>query len=195
MTETKELETMMQPDSEYLEVTTRRRPLVGIIMGSDSDLRTMKPAADILEEFNVPHEVRIKSAHRTPAEMAKYGRTAVERGLKVIIAGAGGSAHLPGMVASETRLPVLGVAIESSPDPTNAALGSMIRMPKGIPLATMGKGEAAAANAGLEAVRILALSDQHLGHLYGIYVDKMAREVMDKDLTLYAIGVDAYLRD
>lgn len=173
--------------------TSERSPLVGIIMGSDSDLIVMKPAGDILEHFDVPHEFRIKSAHRTPEKMAEYGRLAVSRGLRVIIAGAGGSAHLPGMVASETRLPVLGVAIESSPDPTNAALGSMIRMPKGIPLATMGKGEAAAANAGLEAVRILALQDETLGDAYDQYVQGMAKEVIAKDALLEQLGAAAYL--
>ena len=125
--------------------------------------------------------------------MAEYGRLAVSRGLKVIIAGAGGSAHLPGMVASETRLPVLAVAIESSPDPTNAALGSMIRMPKGIPLATMGKGEPAAANAGLEAVRILSLADDELGLAYEAYVEEMASEVIAKDQLLEKIGATDYL--
>src|SRR3989344_9184893 len=171
-----------------------RQPIVRVIMGSDSDLKVMKPAADILEEFGVHHEVRIKSAHRTPERMAEYGRTAVSRGLRVIIAGAGGSAHLPGMIASETRLPVLGVAIESSPDPTNAALGSMIRMPKGIPLATVGKGEAAAANAGLEAVRILAVEDRDLGSAYEDYVAQMAREVEEKDARLLELGATVYLQ-
>ena len=170
------------------------KPLVGVIMGSDSDLKTMKPAADILDKFHVPNEVRIISAHRTPDRMAEYGRTAISRGLKLIIAGAGGSAHLPGMMASETRLPVLGVAIESSPDPTNAALGSMIRMPKGIPLATMGKGEAAAANAGLEAVRILAVEDRDLGSAYEDYVAQMAREVEEKDARLLELGATVYLQ-
>lgn len=170
-----------------------RKPLVGIVMGSDSDLKTMKPAGDILEQFGIAHEYGLKSAHRTPKKMAEYGRLAVSRGLKVLIAGAGGSAHLPGMLASETRLPVLGVAIESSPDPSNAALGSMIRMPKGIPLATMGKGEAASANAGLEAVRILALMDETLGEAYDEYVMNMAREVETKDLLLSQIGAAEYL--
>jgi len=174
-------------------VSRERPPLVGIIMGSDSDLKVMKSAGDILEHFNVSHEYRIKSAHRTPERMAEYGRSAVSRGLKVIIAGAGGSAHLPGMVASETRIPVLGVAIESAPDPTNAALGSMIRMPKGIPLATMGKGEAAAANAGLEAVRILALQDEALGDAYDQYVQDMADEVIAQDALLEQLGAAAYL--
>ncbi len=168
-------------------------PLVGVIMGSDSDLKTMAPAAKMLDDFGVPKEVRVISAHRTPERMALYGREAVRRGLRVIIAGAGGSAHLPGMVASETRLPVLGVAIESSSDPTNAALGSMIRMPKGIPLATMGKGEAAAANAGLEAIRILALQDEALGEAYDAFVLRMAIEVESKDDELVRLGYSKYL--
>jgi phosphoribosylaminoimidazole carboxylase PurE protein len=168
-------------------------PLVGIIMGSDSDLKTMKPAADMLTQFSVPHEVRIVSAHRTPERMAQYGREAVRNGLRVIIAGAGGSAHLPGMIASETRLPVLGVAIENTPDPLNCAIGSMIRMPKGIPLATMGKGEAAAANAGLEAVRILALQDEQLGEAYDRYMSDLAAEVEAKDAVLRETGPVAYL--
>lgn len=169
-----------------------QHPLVGVVMGSDSDLPIMKHASDILEFFNVAHEVRVKSAHRTPELMAEYGRMAVSRGLKVIIAGAGGSAHLPGMLASETRLPVLGVAIESSPDAMNAALGSMVYMPKGIPLATMGRGAGAAANAGLEAVRILALSNDELGIAYDAYVDTMAQEVMAKDALLAALGPEEY---
>jgi len=169
-------------------------PVVGVIMGSDSDLKTMKPACDILGRFAVPHETRIVSAHRTPHWMAEYGREAVDRGLLAIIAGAGGSAHLPGMMASETRLPVLGVAIESSPDPTNAALGSMIRMPRGTPLATMGKGEAAAANAGLEAVRILSLLDPELAAQYDQYMADMAAEVQAKDDRLVQLGPEAYLQ-
>ena len=170
-----------------------KNPLVGIVMGSDSDLKVMKRAGDMLERFGVPHEYGIKSAHRTPEKMIEYGRLAVSRGIKVIIAGAGGSAHLPGMLASETRLPVLGVGIESSPDPTNAALGSMIRMPEGIPLATMGKGEVASANAGLEAVRILALIDPSLGEAYDEYVQEMAKEVEGKDLLLSQLGAAEYL--
>lgn len=168
-------------------------PVVGIIMGSDSDLPTMKLAAGVLEQFGVAHEVRIVSAHRTPEKMVKYGQTAASRGLQVIIAGAGGSAHLPGMVASETRLPVLGVAVESKPDSLNSAIGSMVRMPKGIPLATMGKGEAAAANAGLEAVRILALQDESLAKAYEKYMSTMAAEVGQKDSRLQEVGPEEYL--
>ena len=168
-------------------------PVVGIIMGSDSDLPTMKLAAEMLEKFGVAHEVRIVSAHRTPEKMTEYGRSATERGLQVIIAGAGGSAHLPGMIASETRLPVLGVAVESKPDPLNSAIGSMVRMPKGIPLATMGKGEAAAANAGLEAVRILALQDEALAKAYEEYMSTLATEVGQKDIRLQEVGPEEYL--
>ncbi len=167
--------------------------LVGVTMGSDSDLKIMRHVGSTLDEFGVPYEERIISAHRTPEAMMKYGREAARRGLQVLVAGAGGSAHLPGMLASETRLPVLGVAIESSPDPTNAALGSMIRMPKGAPLATMGKNEAAAANAGLEAVRILALSDPELAEQYEEWMRRQAREVEEKDLRLQSEGAAAYL--
>ncbi len=173
---------------------SKERPKVGIIMGSDSDLDVMVHAELTLVKFGVPVESRVISAHRTPDKMAKYGREAVNRGLQVIIAGAGGSAHLPGMVASETRLPVLGVAIESSPDPTNAALGSMIRMPEGAPLATMGKGKPAAVNAGLEAVRILALGDPELGEAYDQFRADMAAAVVTKDALLSELGGPEYLR-
>lgn len=169
------------------------QPLVGIAMGSDSDLKIMQHVGIALEQFEVPFEERVVSAHRTPEKMMKYGHEAVQRGLHVIVAGAGGSAHLPGMLASETRLPVLGVAIESSPDPTNAALGSMIRMPKGAPLATMGKNEAAAYNAGLEAARILAISDPELAERYEDFMRRQAAEVEEKDTLLQEMGSAAYL--
>lgn len=168
-------------------------PVVGVVMGSDSDLKIMQHVGETLEDFNVPYEERVLSAHRTPARMMQYGHEAVKRGLQVIIAGAGGSAHLPGMLASETRLPVLGVAIESSPDPTNAALGSMVRMPKGAPLATMGKNEAAAANAAYESVRILALSDPELAEMYDEFMQKQAAEVEEKDTLLRKLGYKKYL--
>ncbi len=168
-------------------------PLVGVIMGSDSDLGVMRHVGAALDQFDIPYEERVVSAHRTTEKMVKYGHEAVERGLKAIVAGAGGSAHLPGMVASETRLPVLGVAIESSPDPTNAALGSMIRMPKGAPLATMGKNEAAAFNAGLEVARILALSNPELAVSLEAWMQAQAEEVELKDADLRAMGAEAYL--
>lgn len=174
-------------------MSKQEAPKVGIIMGSDSDLPTMVHAELTLVQFGVPTETRVVSAHRTPEKMQKYGREAVERGLSVIIAGAGGSAHLPGMMASETRLPVLGVAIESSPDVTNAALGSMVRMPEGAPLATMGKNKAAAVNAGLEAVRILALGDPELADAYDEYMITMAATVGEKDARMQQLGGIAYL--
>jgi 5-(carboxyamino)imidazole ribonucleotide mutase len=156
-------------------------PVVGIAMGSKSDLPVLQRAGNALDRFGVPYELRIMSAHRTPHRMAEYGRTAAERGLRVLIAGAGGSAHLPGMLAVETSLPVLAVAVERNPDPLNSALGSMVRMPEGAPLATMGKNEAAAWNAGLLAVRILALADDDLRRAYEQYVTEMAERVAADD--------------
>ena len=131
-------------------------------MGSRSDWETMKNAADILEQFSVPHECRVVSAHRTPKWMAEYAESAVERGLKVIIAGAGGAAHLPGMVASQTVLPVLGVPVQSRALQGLDSLLSIVQMPGGIPVATLAIGAAGAKNAGLLAVRILATSKEEL---------------------------------
>ena len=133
---------------------------VGIIMGSQSDWPTLKAAADILDELGVSHEVRIVSAHRTPDRLWDYGRGAVDRGLKVIIAGAGGAAHLPGMMASKTRLPVIGVPVETKALGGVDSLYSIVQMPKGFPVATMAIG--GAANAGLMAAAILALTDAGL---------------------------------
>ena len=137
-------------------------PLVGVIMGSRSDWETMKSATDILEQFSVPHERRVVSAHRTPQWMAEYATSAVDRGLKVIIAGAGGAAHLPGMVASQTVLPVLGVPVQSHALQGLDPLLSIVQMPGGIPVATLAIGAAGAKNAGLLAVRILATYDDDL---------------------------------
>ncbi|MDB4879884.1 MAG: phosphoribosylaminoimidazole carboxylase [Gemmatimonadetes bacterium] len=134
-------------------------PLVGVIMGSRSDLRVMKHAVDILEELQVPHEVRVVSAHRTPDWMYEYARGAEERGLAVIIAAAGGAAHLPGMVASLTILPVLGVPIPATMLNGVDALLSIVQMPKGVPVGTLAIGEAGAANAALLAASILAGHD------------------------------------
>ncbi|MGZ0173091.1 MAG: 5-(carboxyamino)imidazole ribonucleotide mutase [Planctomycetales bacterium] len=142
--------------------STTESPLVGVIMGSRSDWETMKHAADILEQFGVPHECRVVSAHRTPQWMAEYAESAVERGLKVIIAGAGGAAHLPGMVASQTVLPVLGVPVQSRALQGLDSLLSIVQMPGGIPVATLAIGTAGAKNAGLLAVRILATSNDDL---------------------------------
>jgi len=141
---------------------TRPSPLVGLIMGSQSDWTTMKAAAQILEALNVPFESRIVSAHRTPDRLFAYAKEAESRGLKVIIAGAGGAAHLPGMAASMTPLPVLGVPIESKALKGMDSLLSIVQMPGGVPVATFAIGEAGAKNAGLHAAAILALNDGKL---------------------------------
>jgi 5-(carboxyamino)imidazole ribonucleotide mutase len=137
-------------------------PLVGVIMGSDSDLPVMQGAIDALTELGVPHEVRVVSAHRTPDVMYEYARSAADRGLRVIIAGAGGAAHLAGVVAAHTILPVLGVPIPSKHLQGLDSLLSTVQMPRGIPVATFAIGEAGAANAALYAIAILALSDKAL---------------------------------
>lgn len=133
---------------------------VGIIMGSQSDWATMKEAALILDELGIGYESRIVSAHRTPDRLWSYGKSAVERGLKVIIAGAGGAAHLPGMMASKTRVPVIGVPVQTRALSGVDSLYSILQMPKGFPVATMAIGAAGAANAGLMAAGILAISDE-----------------------------------
>ena len=139
-----------------------QQPLVGIIMGSQSDWPTMRRAAEVLEELGVPHETRIVSAHRTPDRLVAYAKGAVGRGLKVIIAGAGGAAHLPGMTAAMTRLPVLGVPVESKALSGVDSLYSIVQMPAGIPVGTLAIGAAGAANAGLLAAAILAAFDPDL---------------------------------
>jgi 5-(carboxyamino)imidazole ribonucleotide mutase len=138
------------------------RPLVGIIMGSRSDWDTMRHADEVLTDFDVPHECRIVSAHRTPALMADYAATAVDRGLEVIIAGAGGAAHLPGMVAAQTVVPVIGVPVQSRALNGLDSLLSIVQMPKGVPVATVAIGPSGAANAGLLAVAMLATTRPHL---------------------------------
>lgn len=153
-------------------------PIVGVIMGSDSDLDVMKVAADTLKEFGVPCELRVISAHRTPDVMTEYAARAVERGLKVIIAGAGGSAHLPGMTASHTPLPVIAVPVKRD-NHDHEALWSNIKMPPGIPLATMP--ENGAKNAALMAVEILALSDPDLRSRYEAFRQKQHDEVIQTD--------------
>jgi 5-(carboxyamino)imidazole ribonucleotide mutase len=135
-------------------------PLVGVVMGSDSDWPTMSAAAEVLMEFEVAHEVRVVSAHRTPKEMLEYGESAADRGLRVIIAGAGGAAHLPGMLASVTPLPVVGVPVPLAHLDGLDSLLSIVQMPAGVPVATVSVG--GARNAGLLAVRILATADESL---------------------------------
>lgn len=136
--------------------------VVGVIMGSQSDWPTMKEATDILDELDIAYESRIVSAHRTPDRLWEYGTTAAERGLKVIIAGAGGAAHLPGMMASKTRIPVIGVPVQSKALSGVDSLYSIVQMPRGYPVATMAIGAAGATNAGLMAAGILATSDDAL---------------------------------
>ncbi|MCF6317636.1 MAG: 5-(carboxyamino)imidazole ribonucleotide mutase [Marinosulfonomonas sp.] len=135
---------------------------IGIIMGSQSDWPTMKLAADILDELGIAYETKIVSAHRTPDRLWDYGKTAANRGLQVIIAGAGGAAHLPGMMASKTRIPVVGVPVQTKALSGVDSLYSIVQMPKGFPVATMAIGAAGAANAGLMAAGILALNDTAL---------------------------------
>jgi 5-(carboxyamino)imidazole ribonucleotide mutase len=137
-------------------------PIVGIVMGSRSDWPTMQVAAALLRDFDVSHECRVVSAHRTPDWMAEYGKSAVERGLKVIIAGAGGAAHLPGMLAAHTILPVLGVPVKSRALNGLDSLLSIVQMPGGVPVGTMAIGDAGAKNAALLAVRILATGSEEL---------------------------------
>jgi 5-(carboxyamino)imidazole ribonucleotide mutase len=139
---------------------TAPAPLVGIVMGSDSDLPVMERAAEALGELGVPHEVRVVSAHRTPLDMIEYGRTAAGRGLRVIVAGAGGAAHLPGMLASVTSLPVIGVPVRSSSLDGLDSLLSIVQMPRGVPVATVAID--GGRNAGLLAARILATADPAL---------------------------------
>src|SRR5215218_4244766 len=154
-------------------------PLVGIIMGSDSDLTVMKPAADILEFFGIEYELTVVSAHRTPERMFDYAKTAKERGLRVIIAGAGGAAHLPGMVASLTSLPVIGVPIKSanSIDGWDSVL-SILQMPNGVPVATVALN--AAKNAGILASEIIGAFDETVGKRMEAYMKQLETEVMQK---------------
>jgi 5-(carboxyamino)imidazole ribonucleotide mutase len=158
---------------------TSNAPLVGVIMGSDSDLETMQGALDVLAEFGVPHEVRIVSAHRTPDVMVEYARTAAGRGLRVIVAGAGGAAHLPGMTASMTPLPVIGVPVPLRQLDGLDSLLSIVQMPAGVPVATVAIGNAR--NAGLLAVRILAASDAELRMRMEAFQDDLADIVREKD--------------
>lgn len=154
-------------------------PLVGIIMGSDSDLNVMQAASDILKQFEIPHEVTVVSAHRTPHRMIEYAEKAKGRGLKVIIAGAGGAAHLPGMVASVTTLPVIGVPIKSSNsiDGWDSVL-SILQMPNGVPVGTVALN--AAKNAGILAAEILGTADETISDKVSAYKSSMNNEVIEK---------------
>ena len=167
-------------------------PLIGIIMGSDSDLPTMKDAIAICEEFGVETEVAIVSAHRTPERMVQYAQQAHERGLKVIIAGAGGAAHLPGMVASLTPLPVIGVPVATRNLQGVDSLYSIVQMPGGIPVATVAIGNAK--NAGLLAVQILATHQPILLEKVQQYRQKLSESVIAKQAKLEQLGYEQYLQ-
>lgn len=168
--------------SDTFLVSDAQMPLVGVVMGSDSDWPTMEKAVEVLEQFGVPYEARVVSAHRTPELLVEYSKSAQERGLKVIIAGAGGAAHLPGMVAAMTVLPVLGVPVQSRALSGMDSLLSIVQMPKGIPVATFAIGEAGAGNAGLSAVSILATSDDGLAKKLQAFRDDQRDTVLGKVL-------------
>ena len=153
---------------------------VGIIMGSQSDWPTMKEAATLLDSLGIPYEAKIVSAHRTPDRLWSYGRTAVDRGLKVIIAGAGGAAHLPGMMASKTRVPVIGVPVQTRALSGVDSLYSILQMPRGYPVATMAIGAAGAANAALMAAGILALNDPALASRLDAWRDALTASIPEE---------------
>lgn len=169
------------------------QPLIGIIMGSDSDLPTMQGAIAVCEEFGISCEVAIVSAHRTPEKMVEYAQNAHQRGIKVIIAGAGGAAHLPGMVAALTPLPVIGVPVASRHLQGVDSLYSIVQMPAGIPVATVAIGNAK--NAGLLAVQILASHQPELLEQVQQYRQQLTQSVIDKQARLEQIGYQQYLRE
>lgn len=171
---------------------SEKTPLVGIIMGSDSDLPTMESAIALCEDFSIPYEVAIVSAHRTPQRMVEYAQTARERGLKVIIAGAGGAAHLPGMVASLTTLPVIGVPVKTRHLQGVDSLYSIVQMPGGIPVATVAINNAK--NAGLLAIQILSTFDADLAKKLEIYRQQLEESVLQKQSQLEEMGPQEYLK-
>jgi len=164
--------------------TDRQQPLVGIVMGSDSDLPTMTETAKILQRFGIPFEIEIASAHRSHARAGEYARTAVDRGLKVIIVGAGGAAHLGGVIAAETILPVIGVPIPSTSLLGLDSLLSTVQMPGGIPVACTAIGQPGAVNAAVLAAQIIATSDAQIAQKLVAYKEQLARSVAEKDQKL-----------
>jgi len=156
------------------------KPLVGILMGSDSDLPVMEEAAKALKDFGIPYEMTVSSAHRTPKRTSEYAKGAEERGIRVIIAGAGAAAHLAGFIAAETTLPVIGVPIDSSPLKGLDSLLSTVQMPGGVPVASMAIGKAGAKNAGLFAAQILATSNPKLAESLKAHREQMAKQVEAK---------------
>ena len=170
---------------------TPAAPLVAVVMGSDSDLPTLQPAVEMLQSFGVACEVRVLSAHRTPHEMVAFAEGAAGRGFKVIIAGAGGAAHLPGMVASLTTLPVIGVPVQTRALSGVDSLHSIVQMPAGIPVATVAIGNGV--NAGLLAAQILAIADAELAQRVAAYRQELHDQVVAKDGRLLELGSAAYL--
>ncbi len=158
---------------------TEKNAVVGVVMGSQSDMSTMQHAVDVLEALNIPHEVRIVSAHRTPKRLYDYAMTAQSRGLDVIIAGAGGAAHLPGMLASLTQVPVLGVPVKSKALKGMDSLLSIVQMPGGVPVGTFAIGDAGAKNAGLFAASILAIGDEALSARLQVWREKQTESVKE----------------
>lgn len=158
----------------------KQKTLVGILMGSDSDLPVMEEAAKVLRDFNIPYEMTISSAHRTPKRTADFARNAEKKGIRVIIAGAGSAAHLAGFVAAETTLPVIGVPIDSSSLNGLDSLLSTVQMPGGVPVAAMAIGKAGAKNAGIFAAQVLSISDARLRAALKAYKKKLARQVEEK---------------
>ncbi len=169
------------------------KPFVGIIMGSDSDLTVMQDSAKILDEFQIPYEITVVSAHRTPDRMNEYAKSAEEKGIKVIIAGAGGAAHLPGMTAANTHLPVIGVPIKTKTMNGIDSVLSIVQMPFGIPVATVAVN--GAKNAGLLAVSILGISDTNLSEKLKEYKKRMEETVLEKAKSLEEKGYDKYLEE
>ena len=163
-------------------MTESKKPIIGIVMGSDSDWPIMKLAAEILDQFNIEYESKIVSAHRTPDNMYDYAENAKERGIKCIIAGAGGAAHLPGMLASKTELPILGVPIPTKHLDGNDSLLSIVQMPKGIPVATFAIGEAGASNSALFAISMLSNEDDDLKSKLIDFRKTQTNEVLNKKL-------------
>ncbi len=168
------------------------KPLVGIILGSDSDLKIMKEAAALLDEFGVPYEITVVSAHRTPRSMVDYAETAKKRGLEVIIAGAGGASHLPGMVASMTSLPVIGVPIKTSNLHGLDSLLSIVQMPPGVPVATVAIN--GAKNAGILACQILGTKHENIGNKVAMYKKELEKLVKNKAKKLEVRGYKKYLK-
>jgi 5-(carboxyamino)imidazole ribonucleotide mutase len=168
------------PGHQAHRKVTKKKPLVGVIMGSQSDWETLSHASQMLEALGIAHECEVVSAHRTPVKLARYAMTAADRGLKVIIAGAGGAAHLPGMTAASTRLPVLGVPVESKTLKGLDSLLSIAQMPKGIPVGTLAIGRAGAVNSALLAAAILALNDPGLARRLARFRRDQTRAVLKK---------------